>query len=178
MILDTEKLPYNVQELKSMIIDLEERYLSRIEFLEERVRLLTKELFGRKSEKRPIESELRQLHLFNEAEVFAKEEEAKPIEVPAHTRQRPKRKPLPADLPRVDEIHDIAEEKKVCGCGAPLKCIGQEVSEKLDYVPAKVRVIRQIRLKYAAKGWRARSRRCGLLRSPRSSSPKGLPHPD
>jgi transposase len=149
MKLDAGKLPDSVEQLKSMILDLEEQYLSRIEFLEERVRLLTKELFGRKSEKRPVESELHQLHLFNEAEVFASEEEAKPIEVPAHTRQRPKRKPLPAELPRVDEIHDIPEEKKVCGCGARLECIGQEVSEKLDYVPAKVQVIRQVRLKYA-----------------------------
>jgi len=137
-----------------MILDLlveEDRHLSRIEFLEERVRLLTKELFGRKSEKRPVDSELNQLHLFNEAEVFALEEKAKPIEVPAHTRQQPKRKPLPANLPRVDEIHDIPEEKKICGCGARLSRIGEEVSEKLDYVPAKMRVIRQIRLKYACK---------------------------
>jgi transposase len=153
MRLDAEKLPDNANELKSIIIGLEEkeeRYLSRIEYLEERVRLLTKELFGRKTEKRPGESELRQLHLFNEAEVFASDEKnEKAIEVPAHIRQRPKRKPLPANLPRVDEIHDLTEEQKVCPCGARKKCIGQEVSEKLDYVPAKVRVIRQIRLKYA-----------------------------
>jgi len=152
MRLNAEKLPDNVEELKSVILDLEERYLLRIEFLEERVRLLTKELFGRKTEKIWPESELRQLHLFNEAEVLiAEEKEEEPIEVPSHTRQRPKRKPLPADLPRVDEIHDIPEEKKICACGACLKCIGQEVSEKLDYVPAKIRVIRQIRLKYACE---------------------------
>lgn len=29
--------------------------------------------------------------------------------------------------------------------------IGQEVSEQLDYIPAKVRVIRNIRYKYACK---------------------------
>lgn len=150
MRLDAEKLPNNIDELKSIIIDLEEQYLSRIEFLEERIRLLTKELFGRKTEKHPPESELRQLQLFNEVEILAEEEKKEePIEVPAHTRQRPKRKPLPADLPRVDEIHDIAEEKKICACGAHKKCIGQDVSEKLDYIPAKVQVIRQIRLKYA-----------------------------
>jgi transposase len=149
MQIDIKKLPDTVDEFKSIITDLENQYLSRIEYLEERVRLLTKALFGPKSEKRPVESELLQLHLFNEPEVLASEKEAKPVDVPAHTRQQPKRKPLPADLPRVDEIHDIPEEKKVCGCGARLKCIGQEVSERLDYVPAKVRVIRQIRLKYA-----------------------------
>ena len=61
------------------------------------------------------------------------------------------RKPLPADLPRVDVVHDLPEEEKHCDCGAPLSCIGQDVSEKLDYVPAKIRVIRHIRYKYACK---------------------------
>ncbi len=162
MRLDAEKLPENVDELKSIIIDLEERYLARIEFLEERVRLLTKELFGRKSEKRESEpeSELRQLHLFNEAEVFATEEQAElaaaeeneaSIEVPAHTRQKPKRKPLPEDLPRIERIIDIDEKDKICGCGACLERIGEEVSEKLDIIPAKIQVIRTIRPKYACK---------------------------
>lgn len=135
-----------------MLIELDERYSLRIEYLEERVRLLTKALFGRKSEKRPLESELRQLQLFNEAEALVAEiKKEEPIEVPAHKRQRPKRKPLPDDLPRVDEIHDIPEEQKICGCGAGMSRIGEEVSEKLDIVPAKVQVIRQIRLKYACK---------------------------
>jgi len=152
MKLDAKTLPHNVEDLKSIIFDLEEQYLLRIEFLEERIRLLTKALFGRKSEKRPLETELRQLRLFNEAEVVvAEEKKDEPVEVPAHTRQRPKRKPLPEYLPRVDEIHDIPEEQKICGCGAHKSCIGQEVSEKLDIVPAKVQVIRQIRLKYACK---------------------------
>jgi len=58
---------------------------------------------------------------------------------------------LPPDLPRVDVIHDIPEEEKQCECGVELSLIGQDVSEKLDYVPAKIRVIRNIRLKYACK---------------------------
>jgi transposase len=58
---------------------------------------------------------------------------------------------LPAELPRVDVIHDLPEEEKKCDCGAPLSCIGQDVSEKLDYVPARLRVIRHIRYKYACK---------------------------
>src|SRR5690606_14628830 len=33
--------------------------------------------------------------------------------------------------------------------GAPLKPIGQEVSEQLDVIPAQIRVIRHVRLKYA-----------------------------
>jgi len=58
---------------------------------------------------------------------------------------------VPADLPRVEVIHDLEEEAKVCCCGVHLSRIGEEVSEKLDIVPAKIQVIRHIRYKYACK---------------------------
>jgi transposase len=148
-------LPNDFELLKAIIRDQKKRYESRIEFLEERVRLLQNELFRRSSEKRPArEEDPRQLHLFNEAETAVLEEEAagEEISVPAHTRQKPKRKPLPDHLPRVEVIVDIAEEEKVCACGTPLSRIGEEVSEKLDIIPAKVQVIRTIRPKYACKG--------------------------
>ena len=48
-------------------------------------------------------------------------------------------------------IHDIAESEKSCGCGQPLKRIGQEVCEKLEIIPAQVRVRRHVRPKYACR---------------------------
>jgi transposase len=51
----------------------------------------------------------------------------------------------------VEVIHDLTEEEKVCACGAPLSRIGQDICEKLDYIPAKVRVLRHVRFKYACK---------------------------
>jgi transposase len=150
--LNTTTLPDTTEGLKGLLIDLDTHYRARIEFLEERVRFLQRELFGRKTEKRPLESEARQLELFNEAEVLTEKqavEEA--LVVPEHTRRRPKRKPLPKDLPRIEVIHDLDEEQKVCACGAHLSLIGEEVSEKLDIVPAKIQVIRNIRYKYACK---------------------------
>jgi transposase len=150
--LNTTTLPDTTEGLKGLLIDLDTHYRARIEFLEERVRFLQRELFGRKSEKRPLEPEGRQLELFNEAEVLTeKQAEEETLVVPEHTRRRPKRKPLPKDLPRVEVIHDLDEEQKVCACGAHLSRIGEEVSEKLDIVPAKIQVIRNIRYKYACK---------------------------
>ena len=153
MMLNDSKLPKTTEELEAIIRYAVTPYESRIEFLEERVKLLQKELFGRKSEKRrPDEDEGgRQLHLFNEAEAFAEEKTQTPLTVAEHTRQRPKRKPLPADLPRVEVIHDIDEAEKVCACGAQLSRIGEDVCEKLDIIPAKIQVIRHIRPKYACK---------------------------
>ncbi|MEN6440759.1 MAG: IS66 family transposase, partial [Syntrophobacter sp.] len=150
--MNTATLPNNPAELKALFLEQKERYESRIEFLEERVRLLSNELFRRSSEKRPPVDDPRQLHLFNEAEELSTEEKAEEVVVPEHTRAKPKRKPLPDHLPRIEVIHDLSESEKVCVCGATLSKIGEEVSEKLDIVPARVRVIRHIRPKYACRG--------------------------
>ena len=56
---------------------------------------------------------------------------------------------MPENLPREDRIHDIPEEEKTCGCGAALSRIGEEVSEELEVIPARIKVIRHIRPKYA-----------------------------
>ena len=73
------------------------------------------------------------------------------IAVPAHIRQKSGRKLLPAELPRVEVVHDIDEADKTCGCGATLSRIGEDVSEKHDIIPAVIRVIRHIRPKYACR---------------------------
>ena len=147
MNLDLAKLPDDTSELKEIIGSFQEK----VNTLEERIRLLQNELFGRKTEKRKTpETDQLQLCLFDEPEIL-KPEKADTITVPAHTRKKRGRKPLPKDLPRVDVIHDIDESEKVCACGCRLSRIGQEESEKLDIIPAKMQVIRHIRYKYACK---------------------------
>ncbi|MCP4667794.1 MAG: transposase, partial [Deltaproteobacteria bacterium] len=88
---------------------------------------------------------------------FEPDEEPEPIreeekiKIPAHSRKKSGRKPLSEDLPRVEIVHDLPEEEKVCACGAKLSRIGEDVCEKLDYVPARIQVERHIRPKYACK---------------------------
>lgn len=60
---------------------------------------------------------------------------------------QPKRNPLPAHLPRRDVHHE--PECTVCSCGSALKRIGEDVSEKLDYIPGVFQVERHIRGKWA-----------------------------
>ncbi len=65
-------------------------------------------------------------------------------------KQQPKRLPLPAHLPRRDIRHE--PESTTCrtpGCGCQLKRIGEDVAEKLDYVPGVFSVERHIRGKWA-----------------------------
>jgi transposase len=154
MSLTARYLPNNIDELKeivaskSKVIQLCQR---KIDALEEKNRSLRSKLFGRKSEKH-IEEDDKQLKLFDEVEEIVEQEtEEEKIVIPSHTRKKTGRKPLPPELPRVDVIHDLTEEEKMCGCGCKMEKIGDEVSEKLDIIPAKIRVIRNIRLKYACK---------------------------
>jgi transposase len=69
-----------------------------------------------------------------------------PARVPA-PKEQPKRRPLPAHLPRVEVRHE--PERTVCSCGCALKRVGEDVSEKLDYTPGVFHVERHIRGKWA-----------------------------
>lgn len=62
---------------------------------------------------------------------------------------RRRRHPLPEHLERQTLTLEPEGLAPCQHCGEPLKCIGQEVSEELDYVPAKVIVRRTVRPKYA-----------------------------
>ena len=68
-------------------------------------------------------------------------------EVVAPTKRRGKRKPLPADLPRIEIIHELPEHELACGCGCRKHTIGEEVSEQLEIVPMQIRVIRHVSLR-------------------------------
>lgn len=122
----------------------------QINALMEQVRLLKHHRFGASSEK----SSPDQLALFDEAELLALEnndpvDEPDDIEVPRHTRKRGHRTSLPDDLPRVRVELDIADEDKICECGCEKKRIGDETSEQLEIIPQQVRVIQNVRFKYA-----------------------------
>jgi transposase len=66
-------------------------------------------------------------------------------------RRHPGRIPIPEHLERVEIVLDIPEEEKLCPeTGKPLKKIGEEVSEKLEYRPGKLIVNVYKRPKYAS----------------------------
>ncbi|MDP9179837.1 MAG: IS66 family transposase [Gemmatimonadota bacterium] len=125
------------------------RLSAHLQVLREQINVLTAKRFGHSSEKYSLD----QLRLFNEAELAAPPaEEITPetIEIPAHRRRAGGRKPLPPQLPRIEIVHDLAEEEKICPHdGVVLTAIGEEISEQLDIEPAKVRVLRHVRRKYA-----------------------------
>jgi transposase len=149
--------PESLTSLRDKVSYLEkdiQHYEAENTILREQVRLLRSQLYGAKTEKKLSGKDDGQALLFNEAEACISEDEGQEqekIKVPAHTRKKRGRRPLPEDLPRIDVIHDLSDEEKECDCGCRKSRIGKEVSEQLEYIPAKVQVIRNIRYKYACK---------------------------
>ena len=66
----------------------------------------------------------------------------------------PKRAPLPQELPRTEIRHE--PDSTICACGCQMKRIGEDVAEKLDYVPGVFTVQRHVRGKWTCA-------RCGTL---------------
>ena len=118
--------------------------------LEEKVRLLQANLFGKKSE-RFIEENPDQTH-FLASSVKEEDIQEEAIgdfqEIKPHKRKKGGRKAFPKDLVRREIIHDLSESEKVCSCGCNLSPIGEESSEKLEIIPAKLEVVVHKRLKY------------------------------
>ena len=154
----TKNLPDDPLILKNIIAD-KDQILSekdrRIAALEEYIRLQNIRLFGAKSEKNPDQQEL-----FNEVELCVvaeeiltelAEEKAASSTVADEQPKKPGRKPLPFDLPRIRIEHDIPESEKHCACGCMRTEIGEETSEQLDIIPAKIQVLVHVRKKYACK---------------------------
>ena len=155
MDLDLKNLPDDASLPKDVVIslvdDLEVKYQEKIHYLEEQLRLFKNEIFGRSNEKRH-EPHPDQMPLFDGDDGHAASDtqtSEDTIVIAAHARKKRGRKALPKDLPRIDIIHDLSEEEKQCDCGQHKDCIGEDVSEKLDFIPARLQVERHIRLKYA-----------------------------
>ena len=122
--------------------------MRQIEHLLEQFRLARQRLFGISSEKASGQSEL-----FNEAETLSREvpepeDEGAPTANGGVRKARGGRKPLAAHLPRVEIRHALPEDQRRCPCGCTLKLIGEEASEQLDLIPARIQVLRHIRERY------------------------------
>ena len=159
MISAPETLPDDPILLKQLLLSANVQMSEKdgqIERLREQNALLIQRLFGRKSEQ-SADPDSPQLDIFNEPETLAEATPEAPAdeveeEVVAPTKRRGKRKPLPAELPRVEVVHELPEHELTCECGCRKQVIGEETSEQLEIIPMQIRVIKHIRKTYACKG--------------------------
>jgi transposase len=142
-------LPDDPDQLKAML--LAERAES------ERLRQIIKELqrhrFGRRAETLPEDQLLLALEDVEQTEAAAnaQDEAGKPdLHSTRAAQRRRNRGALPAHLPRIEQVVDIDSTTCPC-CSGPLHRIGEDVSERLDIVPAQFRVVVVRRPKYACR---------------------------
>jgi len=148
----------DVQSLKALVLTKQAELDSRtteIENLKLLILKLKRMHFGPRSEK--YDHDIQQLELRLE-DLEANEAAAEPpplvpatIALQQQAPRKPVRRPLPAALPR--ETETIAPEQKACpDCGGTLRLLGEDVSETLEYVPARFKVIRTVRPKLSCAG--------------------------
>ena len=150
----------NPDELKALILTQHQNLVTQHEALVSReteienLKLLILKLrrmqFGRKSEK--LDPHIQQLELRLEdleaaqTESVLPEGDNRPQTPAARVPRRPARRPLPDHLPRETQTHE--PEHTACPeCGGALRRLGEDVSELLEFVPARFKVIRIVRPK-------------------------------
>ena len=182
MIASLEKANDLIEQQQLQIEELTKKLRSTqlsMKMLQHQVEQLLRRVYGRRSEK----LDPNQLMFDNlilealdqpssqvppELPVEEKPERKRPRTV---KRLHPGRIPIPEHLERVEIVLDIAEEDKVCPeTGKPLKKIGEEVSEKLEYRPGKLIVNVFKRPKYASPDSMA-SGQVGVITAPMPDHP-------
>ena len=123
--------------------------------LEHLVAEMNHALHGKKSEK--LSEDERQMAFEDLETAIAEVEEQKDTQAPADDKPRRKtcaakrnRGNLPETLPRIERIVEPDSLMCPCGCGQMHK-IGEDRTERLDIVPAQLRVIVTVRPKYACR---------------------------
>jgi transposase len=157
-----QELPRNVAELQALVLASRETvaeleaavttHEAELRFRDLLIEKLKHQLAGHRRHRFGARSEtLDQLNLSLEDEEIASVADQPAaagdalIEVPA--KAAPKRKPLPAHLPRHEEM--LSAGDGCSACGGRLKRVGEDITEELEYVPGRFIVNRIIRPRMA-----------------------------
>ncbi|MBV9247921.1 MAG: transposase [Acetobacteraceae bacterium] len=164
MPLDPSQLPRDVETLPKIVLDLAAQ-LDHSLAEQNKYQSLLRELLEAQRNRKSEQLSKEQLALFEAAwqargaenppaveddDDFDGEAGAGPKGNETPERKRGGRQALARHLTRERIVHDLAESEKHCqGCGKDLRLIAEEASERYDYIPASVRVIQDVCLKYA-----------------------------
>ena len=139
MAITADELPDDLNALKAMVLSREAENARLRQIIKE----LQRHRFGRRAETLPEDQLLLGLEEAEQVEADGLEEKehaSSDLHRERVAKRRTNRGALPAHLPRVDVIVDIESRDCPC-CGNGLHRIGEDVSEKLDIVPAQFRVL-------------------------------------
>lgn len=139
------KIVDDLQELKAQL-RVKEQEIARLKLL---VAKLQHSQFGRSAES--LDALIAQLDLrLGDVAAPAMEKPVATQESAPAKREPVVRKPLPAHLPRDVQMH-VPSSCDCPQCGSALQRIGEDVAEQLEYIPARFKVIRHIRPKFACR---------------------------
>jgi transposase len=126
-------LPDDPGTLKALL----EEERAENERLRQIIKAMQRHRFGRRAESLPEDQLLLVLEEAEQVESagHAAEETAPAVKAERTTRRRANRGALPAHLPRVETVIDVNSRTCPCYSGA-MHRIGEDVSERLDVVPA------------------------------------------
>lgn len=144
-----ETLPDDPATLKAMLLAERVRSKRLVQIIKE----LQRHRFGRRAETLPEDQMLLALEDVEQSEAgaAAQSEDKSPAErAMAARKRRMNRGSLPAHLPRLEVIVDLDDKACPC-CRRQLHRIGEDVSERLDILPARFRVLVTRRPKYACR---------------------------
>ena len=129
---------------------------AQIAHLKLQIAKLQRQLFGTRSERtqrliEQLELQLEELEASaSEDEIAAEMAAAKTTTVTGFTRKRPSRQPLPAHLPRERVVEPAPCACPACG-GGRLSKLGEDVTETLEVIPRRWKVIQHIREKFSCR---------------------------
>lgn len=166
MAIDPKHLPEDPQVLQKMVLDLMAQ-LDRESAERHKIEAMVRELLDARRNRKSEQLSADQLALFAAAwEARQAAEAKKPAEGPNDQDNDPQsesgsaspkknsggRQPLPRHLKRERIVHDLTEAEKHCAaCAQDLRPIGEETSERYEYIPAQLLVIEDVRKKYACE---------------------------
>ena len=187
LLLESQRL---LQERQAQIDQIKREAAERMEAMEQRHKAemdaIIRRFYGPHSEKfDPTELLLFGVNVAETIPVDAKVVEAESGEKLKSRRinsggDKHGRRKLPDHLPRIEIPHDLNPEEKKCPCcGKDRTCIGSEVSEQLEFIPASFKVLKNIRHKYACKACDAAGNGAQIQIATKTPQPieKGLPGP-
>jgi len=164
----------DTDRLKALIVEQHVELISHkneIDNLKLLIHKLRRMQFGRSSEKLQRQIEQLELRLEDLETSRASKPMAASVTEPVKVIQ-PARRPLPAELPRETEL--LEPEQESCpDCGGQLDHLGEDISEMLEYVPARFKVIRTVRPKFNC----TRCDRIVQVPAPHRPIDRGVPGP-
>lgn len=145
---ENQEFKIRINEFEALVEGLQ----TTIRQQQHQLEMLIKRVYGKSSEKLDPKQLLMQELLLEADKVIIDAVETPSVfetRVEAHTRSHHGRQALPEHLKRVTHMLDIKPEDKGCGCGKELVYIGDDITERLDYVPSSLLVNSYVRPKYA-----------------------------